>query len=128
MMLSVAKSPFQTPEFQALFAEWNEKLSRTRFQDAEDFSLPEPALKSWHSFRWRDDGSRAQEAKDYFDLATDLLNTFPFRSALHRRIWVLHCEGLSVRSIAQSIGRRKLRKSQVHWIIRVIQMQSGIKA
>lgn len=127
MMLSVAKSPFRSPEFLAEFKFWNEKLARSGFQDAEDFSLPEPALKSWHSFKWRESQARAVESKHYFELAHELLHTFAFRSALYRKVWELHCEGLSVRQIARRLRRRKLRKSQIHWVIRLIQMQSGIK-
>lgn len=39
----------------------------------------------------------------YYDRARDLLHHFEFESDIHKKIWELHCEGLSKRKIAAII-------------------------
>jgi len=135
-MLSVAQNPFKTPEFKALFREWNQKLRDDGFVDAEDFSLPDPALKSWHSLKWENESAqkREHEAKTYYALATELLhNGFAFKNDLFRRTWELHCQGMSERKIArvlrwQLIGYKGRGKTNIHDVIRAIQKAAGIKS
>lgn len=133
-ILPMSHNPFKGPEFAKLFREWNEKLKRSGFDDAEDFSLPEPALKSWHSLKWENERAekRAHDAKTYFDLAQDALHTFPFKTDVHRRTWELHCQGLSVRQIdetlhSQLLGYKGRTRANVHRIILAIQKATGIK-
>jgi hypothetical protein len=127
-------SPFKAPEFKKLFKEWNERLKQSGFQDAEDFNLPEPALKSWHSLKWENERAekRSVEATHYFELAQDVLHTFPFKTDVHRRTWELHCQGLSVRQISdrldfQLIGYKGKKRANVQLIIAAIQKAAGIK-
>lgn len=128
-------NPFRTREFSALFQEWNKRLKESGFVDAEDFTLPDPALKSWHSLKWesQDAQRRESQGRQYIELAQDLLhNGFPFKNDVHRRTWELHCEGKSARQIeealfSQLIGYKGRKKTNVHSIIIHIQRTARLK-
>lgn len=130
-------NPFKTPEFQKLFQHWNKVLEEDGFKDAEDFTLPEPPLKSWHSKKWMNcDGvgkKSLDQTTNYYELASELLhNGFEFKNDLYRRVWELHCQGMSVRKIEQAltfqlIGYIGRTKSNVNDVIMNIQKKSGLK-
>ena len=121
--------PFKGPAFRKLFAEWNRRLAEDGFQDAEDFSLPDPPLKSWHSFRFKEN----RETLGYYQRASSLLESkFTFGSDIARRVWELHAQGKSVRGIEETlryqlIGYKGRKRDCVHRIIVEIQMRSGLK-
>lgn len=134
----MANNPFKTSEFQKLKTEWNQKLKESGFEDAEDFNLPDPALKVWHSFRFfKSDTDQyiktVKQREDYFSLASGLLfNGFPFETDVSRRVWELHCQGLSIRKIErilrhQLIGYKGCRRDRIHHVITQIHKRSGIK-
>lgn len=125
-------SPFKTPEFRELFQKWNQILEDEGFGDAEDFSLPVPALKQWHNLKWKNpsqtlSADRIKDIKRYYDLADKMLETFVFKSPTHRRIWELHCDGLSIRKIADAVHQRKFNKTTVHLIIFEIEKAGGLR-
>lgn len=125
----MAANPFKTPEFKTLFQEWNERLRAEGHAEIEDFSLPEPALKRSHNLKWRFEGApeKVEHGTRYYDLASDLLHWFCFQLPQHRLIWEMHCEGLSVRKIALRINEAKFNKTKVHDIIKLIELESGIR-
>lgn len=126
----MAQNPFETREFRRLFEEWNKRLKEDGFEDAEDFTLKDPELKVWHSFRFK---QRHDERETYFELAQGLLTgEFKFKTDVTRRVWELHSQGKSVREIEgilemQLLGYKGKRRSNVHTIILEIQERSGIK-
>jgi hypothetical protein len=132
-MKLLLSSPFKSPEFQKLFQHWNKVLEEDGFKDAEDFSLPEAPLKSWHSKKWVSGEAHMSESTNYYDMASELLhNGFSFKNDLYRRVWELHCQGMSVRKIEhvlsyQLIGYIGRTKSNVNDVIINIQKQSGLK-
>ncbi len=132
--MPVAQNPFKTPEFRKLLQEWNGILKESGFEDAEDFDLPDPALKTWHGLKFSSGGRNCRsDPKTYYDLASELLsNGFPFKNDLYRRTWELHCMGLSYRKIRvtleqQLIGYIGQTKSNVQRIIVEIQKAAGLK-
>lgn len=128
-------NPFKTPEFKRLFREWNNRLAESGFQDAENFNLPEPALKkcvvSQSIEKLNQAGAQGKEI--YFELACGLLHSgFQFKNDLHKRTWELHCMGMSVRQIVerlrfQLLGYKGLKHSNVQLVIEHIQRDSGMK-
>lgn len=109
-------SPFKTPEFKALFEQWNRTLERNGHQEIEDFGHPDTPLRSWHNLKWkRLSQDQQQDTAQYYEWAINVLWIFKFECRLHKRIWALHCEGLSLRKIAQKIKTRK--KSVIYDII-----------
>lgn len=127
-------SPFKTPEFKALFQQWNQVLIEDGHEEIEDFTLPDPALIRWHSFSFsspccKRDGERVEEIRGYHELAGRLLTEFRFKNDIHRLIWDLHCDGLSIRQIAHELRfwLWDLSKSRIHQVIARIEGESGLK-
>lgn len=92
---------------------WYAKLKQSGFEDIEDERYPDKPLKSYSSDLIESKPSRRKNffkrtTADYYALARRLLETFQFESTLHKRIWSLHCEGLSKRQI-----EAKLREENV---------------
>ena len=128
-------NPFKTKDFKKLFAEWNKKLIDSGFDEIEDFSNEEVRLKSWHSHKWilGTAPERRIEAESYYEKAQELLNNgFEFSCDLDLRIWQLHCQGLSIRQIAeiidiQLIGYKGKRRNNIHYRLKKIQKAGRIK-
>lgn len=110
-----------SPEFKTLEAKWYAKLINSGFEDIEDTRKPDRQLKSWHDqyFFDRHSAEKIVGTRTYYEMATRLLHTFPFKSPMHRRIWELHCDGKTEREIADAIStfKKPLKKSSVHNII-----------
>ncbi len=119
-------NPFKTKAFQKLFQKWNKKLEKQGHEEIEDFTLTDPPLKCWHNSKWKQVES-FEETVLYYQLASELLCHFEFENRTHRRIWDLHCQGLSVRQVALKVNRKKFTKTVVHTVIVGIQKKSGIK-
>ena len=123
-------NPFKSREFNVLLAEWNKRLEAEGFVDIETTDLPVRTLNAWHNHRWRRKSlsrERFQDIEEYFQLATELIELFPFESETHRHIWILHCEGKTVRQIAMEINQWKIKKSTVSNVIRMIARLSGLR-
>lgn len=59
-----------------------------------------------------------ESRRAYFQAAVDLLNTHLFQSEIHKEIWRLHSEGLSVREISAKIDKKKFKKTNVAETVR----------
>lgn len=109
-------SKFQTKEFKALEAKWYKKLKSKGFEDIEQ---DEDNLKVWINdyFPQRYDLSRFDAKQEYYRLAGQFTFEHPFESPLDRRMWELHAEGVSLRSIVTELNKNrthKLNKDGVH--------------
>lgn len=92
--------------FKELQAEWYQKLADAGFEDIEDVRRSDAPLKSWHDYRFRQAADvRVETTRAYYERAQVLLHEGRFPTATHRRIWELHCTGLSNRKIAAAISR-----------------------
>jgi len=121
-------SPFKTPEFRKLFAQWNKRLEASGHHEIENFNLREPTLKTFECFRAEHYTALRNEAvRAYYEMADVVLRTYPFKTREHRRIWELHCRGDSVRKIATQINHPKLSKSTICNVIVMIEMATGLR-
>jgi hypothetical protein len=112
------QSPFKTKKFKKLFDKWNKKLVESGHDEIEDFSLPEPPLKSWDNFKFKKPSPEQFDAKQsYFQSARTLLEIYEFESEIHRKIWELHSEGFSIRQIVTKINKKKFKRDSIHNII-----------
>ena len=94
-----------SPEFKALQTEWTKKLKDSGFVDIEDVERPDKPLKAWDDRRFKQIPTERRIATErYYDTARELLNTYEFKNLIHKKIWELHCEGLSRRKIAKLLG------------------------
>lgn len=95
-------------QFKDLQAKWYEKLAEEGFQEIENVRTGQ--LKQWsmHYVQCKRDKDFAlnliQETNQYFHSAQTVLNDYQFKTERERRIWELHCEGLSTRQIADRMG------------------------
>lgn len=128
--LIVANNPFNTKRFLTLFKKWNKILKRGGLEEIENFDLPNPVLKKSHNLRWKKEEliEHIVSTQNYYEKASEVLHTYPFKNENHQKIWELHCEGLSVRQIVLKIKKHPYKRMSVNRIITAIQKQSGLKA
>lgn len=106
-----------------LQAEWYTRLQGEGFIDIEDTERPDAPLKTWHSLKWQNVSRETWESTEsYFDQAKELLTTREFETPMHRRIWELHCDGLSKRKIEKELSPEAdaYKKSSIGIIIQLI--------
>ena len=72
-------------------------------------------------------GTQIKVIGEYFDQASEVLQYYHFRNETHKVIWELHCEGMSVRKIADYIKKKKFTKSVVNYVIQKIEKDTGLK-
>lgn len=66
-----------------------------------------------------------QITHDYYEKALELLNSHHFKNEIHKRIWELHCEGLSRGLIEKEIANLKeaYKQSQIRNIIKDLERE-----
>jgi hypothetical protein len=96
-------SPRYDEEFKKLEKLWYDKLKSEGFEDIEHASSRN--LKEWdlNFFRNQFCTIKYETSMEYYEKAKDLLLTFEFKNELHKKIWELHCMGLTEREIADKI-------------------------
>lgn len=101
----------------SLFAKWNKKLAKD-LGEIEDYNVPGTPLKAWDNLKFRGMNQEVLESKRmYFEACSNLLMSYKWDNPIHKEIWKLHSEGLSVREIADTIDKKKLKKSNIAYII-----------
>lgn len=102
---------WETDEFKRLQNEWYQRLSDSGFEEIEN--TKNGALKEWSVTRINRMCKRqatgtlylvSRETRQYYRSAQWLLDLYSFESIRDKKIWELHCEGLSTRQIASQIG------------------------
>lgn len=104
------------PACRKLQKDWYAKLRG--FKDCEDTSKSDFPLKEYHSVRTqlRRTDVEKEAIEKYYATARKLLLRYRFKNQLHRRIWELHCEGLSMRKIEVQIKHfKKAIKAKAIW-------------
>lgn len=122
------KPIYSAPAFKVLKQEWYAKLKESGFTDIEDSTRAQSPLKAWHDRRFKNATDiKVQTSRAYYDRATSLLHTGRFKDKTHRRIWELHCEGLSTRKISEILSQETeltaFRYVKVGYIIQEIGLQ-----
>lgn len=103
----------KSKEFQKLQKQWYKKLEKTGFKDAEQ---EDGNLKVWESsyFSSRYSEGAFSAKEDYYRLAGQFLHSHKFETPKEQRIWSLHAEGKSIRTIAKEL---KTYPQKIHAII-----------
>ena len=116
------KKFYETLEFKKLKQEWDAKLVDSEFEDIEapeSSDIYEPRLKSWDHLKFRSIDPVVFKAKqDHYQRCCDLLNTYPWDNAVHKRIWELYSEGATIREIEKRIKMKKFGRDTIHNIIK----------
>lgn len=109
-------SPFKTKKFKALEQKWYKKLAESGFVDAEDTSREDMPLKAWHDqyFRRRYNVTTFAAKQSYYQRCQDFSHSYNFTDLHEKRVWDLHCEGVSVREIGKKL---RCGKDEAHEII-----------
>jgi hypothetical protein len=111
-------------KFKKLRDKWYAKLEKTGFKDIEDNKYDEPKLKVYDYLKFKAIPPDLHEArKKYYSNCRDVLNVHRFESVLHRKIWELHTDGMSLREIERAI-KQEYKKDTINAIIRKISLES----
>jgi hypothetical protein len=96
---------------------WDEKLQETL---GENIEQEDGNLKTWSSYfftcpaRFNHDLYQAKE--EYYRLAGQLLNDYPFANEFEREVWRLHSEGVSIFTILAMFRAQKRYSSRTRGI------------
>src|ERR1700679_3199952 len=103
---------------------WYDKLKKEGFEDIEDNTSG--LLKEWDFNFFRNGFCQVKYEcnKMYYYKAKEILTTHDFKSPIHKKIWGLHCDGISERAIVTQLG--KYKKSWVPYIIAEIAKIEGL--
>lgn len=110
----------KTKKDRELLAKWNKKLEGRN--DCENYGENlEPRLKHYDSYHFQKiTPDQYYSRETYYSNARALLSTGTFDSAIDKRIWEYHSEGLALRKIATAINRRGYTKDIINRIIKKI--------
>lgn len=104
-------------KFKKLEKIWYDKLKAEGFEDIENIHQEERRLKEWdfNFFRNQFVAVKYETTIKYYEQGRQILNSYEFKTEIHKKIWELHCEGIAERKIAQAV--KIYKKSMVHVII-----------
>lgn len=103
-------------QFRALQATWRLRLKASGFKDAED---EKGRLKEYHSKHFSKNKREHHFTQRYYELASQLLHTFPFLDLKSKHLWELHSLGWDNEDIAEELG------ISVRTVARAIEYVSG---
>lgn len=89
-------------KLEKLQAKWNQKLKDSGFEDIEQ---KDGNLKSWHSmyFMCRYSAKEFAEKQEYYRLARQYLEYWPFKSERQKRVWDMMEVGRTYKEMAKSL-------------------------
>jgi hypothetical protein len=104
-------------EFKELQAEWDAKLAKSGFKDAENRASD--TLNDWHGSRFINRHAPASFAatEEYYQMAGRFLYDKQWETKVDRRIWELYAAGETVAGIAKILKRERFSlraKSHIH--------------
>jgi hypothetical protein len=104
-------------EFKALQNKWYRKLNKAGFEDIESRN---GMLKDYHSKRFAgQDASTFTEKERYYQLASQLVHTYPFPDTTSKTMWRLHAKGESIEYISNALN---LKTEVVSKFIRTMEL------
>jgi hypothetical protein len=102
-----AQNPYKTKQFLKLQKEWQKKLVKSGFEDAEQ---DEDNLKFWsNQFVVQRSLDSFESKQEYYYLATQFLNDHEFATRRERVIWEYHANGMSYLDIIKTLKKVKIR-------------------
>jgi hypothetical protein len=108
----LSKKTFQSRQFKTLRDEYYALLKEQGFEDIEDVDSPNEFLLQWTQETYREDKA------EYFKMATDFFNQYPFANDKEKRIWEMHAEGMTIREISGAFLVHGYSVTNVHKIIK----------
>jgi hypothetical protein len=110
-------------EYEKLRDVWYAKLAKSGFVDAEQ---DEEYLKQGSSARAYLQRPTWRHQVEYYQMATDMLNTYKFASKVEQVIWEYHANGISTRDIATTLNKvrkKKILRMTVWRIVRRLEIE-----
>jgi hypothetical protein len=105
--------------FSKLKAEWYKKLKLQGFNDIE---YEDGSIACSVPTGYRNKVVYQQEiVRDYYYMCYHFLHEHQFETQLHKIIWEYHTDGMSIRNIAETLKKAKIKvlnKSQIDRIVR----------
>lgn len=104
--------------YEALRAAWYAKLSNAGFKDIEkdERRLKKPAKEINTIYA----SKIIPSTLEYYSMAGKFFYDFKFKSALDKKIWKMHAEGLSIREIEARIPKKR---NAIHQIVKRLAKQ-----
>lgn len=125
---------WRTPDFQELNKQWNEKLKKSGFDDAEEEVGGEKLLKQRASYAYRRRETTAvqrQNKLEYFMLIAQFIEREKgFEDESDKLIMQRTAEGLSIREISEELQRLKkpkFNRDTIRYIRRRYEHRWGIR-
>jgi hypothetical protein len=111
----------ETDKFKRLNKKWLDKLLKDGFKDAEEFDSPLQLMRAHHNdhFRNKFDNESFLDRQRYYELASQLVHSYAFRSKLDKEIWYQHSEGTPERRIAKNC---KCPYAYVRKVVKLVKM------
>ena len=99
-------------ELKKLQVEWQKKLKKSGFVDAENTY---GELKSYHSFHFNHPTTNwdLPNRAEYYHRCEHFLNTHKFDTEDERRIWTLHSNGDSTREISRKLKMSRIKATEI---------------
>lgn len=95
---------YETNEFRRLNKKWHDRLEKSGFSDKEEFDSKHQFMKQWDNTKFQSLGDILfNERQRYYELATQLVHTYKFKSLLDKQIWTMHSDGNSEREIGDKL-------------------------
>ncbi len=93
---------YENKKLKKLTAKWYAKLKKSGFEDKEEFDSPLELMKQRHNtwFKEKFDEGKFLDRQRYYELASQLVHTYPFKKKLDQTIWFHHSDGVPERQIA----------------------------
>lgn len=109
-----------SPSFRKLQKQWYKKLKEEGFKDIETVGFYMRSAINLRAVATKD----REAIQEYYSNATSVLYETEFDNEKDKKIWELHCEGLSVRKVASKYG---VSKTTAQTIINKIQRKYKLR-
>ena len=102
--------------FNKLQAKWYAKLAKSGFEDVE---FDETHFKRGTAAIDQRYGGPIESKIQYYQMATYFLNDYDFKDKIQEIIWEYHANGMSARSISETLNRVRRKKidPQTVWTV-----------
>jgi len=119
----------EAQKFKELQAKWYKKL-------ANNHKHPDGAFKDIEKDEWRlhsystvlmnyGNETTWSAKRDYYQMAENFLNDYPFKTRLEEIIWAYHAHGISGQNIAMLLTKAKVKKTNRTDVLNIVKRLRG---
>jgi hypothetical protein len=113
----VSNPIIKTKKDKELLAKWNKKLDKYDDCNKEHFYENADVLRTWDKLKFKNINlDKYEDTYNYYTWCREVLETAKFPSALHKKIWKWHAEGLALREIQEKIGNKRAKDAVARYI------------